>query len=172
MVLISVAKLFGARCEINNRFNPLWRDKLKSGETKTALLNAIRRANYPHTAKKLAKDSVNQYVLRQWKDYKVRVPVAERKAMMREQRNKKLEQLLREDNYYHGWWITFVYLGLPAGENKRLSFSSGYYDPASTVLHAEDKAQGHIEDPDAPAAAIRDVASKRDSNRRIQQTKK
>jgi hypothetical protein len=107
-----------AKRAINSLANPLWvpPGKLPSGANVSGMLFSIRKRLWLSTrALDLAKAAVRQEFKRDSRTFKEG-----------EHREAILQRAVTYDfqeSYFPPWWLTFVYLGMPAGECCRKHFS-------------------------------------------------
>ena len=100
--------------------NPVWivPDKLPSGANVSGMLYSIwMRSWIPYGPSALAKAAIRQGVKREKKNFK---EGEIRQAVLARNSSYKFV-----DSYFHPWWATFCYLGLPAGDKCRQHFQSG-----------------------------------------------
>ena len=119
-----------AKREINNNANPLWisPSKLPSGVSEYAYTYFIRQELWPQQAFAKAKNAMKTAVARV-KRYEKTKKNKTKKGPVEVEDVRPIEERLRdypfEPSWYPDWWLTFLFLGLPAGNKCRDSLVSG-----------------------------------------------
>lgn len=135
-----------SKSEVNNHLCCFWQEKLKSGETQSGLLDAIRAAWYKYHVHKAVKGSQLQQKKRDRKkgiDTTTEQYLTNIEASRVKMAEAKLKTLTSDNRYFPSSWLTFVFLGPPAGPPplRRISFCAGKYaegSKGSTILNPSD----------------------------------
>ena len=115
--------------EINRQANPLWINpvNLPSGVSAYAYLYFIRTQLWPAKALECAEYSVKQAFVRGQKDKEKKggVTAKYKKSEHMTAISAKAAALPFEPNWFPDWWLTFLFLGMPAKDHARDCFLSG-----------------------------------------------
>jgi hypothetical protein len=123
--------------EINGLANPLFisREKLPSGISEYAYFYFMRKQFWPARAEELASNAVKQAFARD--PANKNMPQYKKKDHLHAIR-KKAELYPFDGKWYPEWWLSFIFLGMPAGDMVRDGFKSGMATYTSSLQEIRD----------------------------------